>query len=423
MAKISLPFGLERNNGEGVTNATEIDVTTEGGQTVALSAFLAALHKLELVYVNALPAASANTMGKIYLVPKTSGIEDKNSCDEFITLDNGASTSPRYLWEHIGDLAVDLSDYATTEAMNAAIASALASCVTTTVMNAALADKQDVISDLTTIRSGASSGATAYQKPQDGIPNADLAAAVQTSLNKADTALQEHQDISGKVDKVTGKGLSTNDYTTADKNKLAGIAEGAQVNVQPNWSQTNTLADDYIKNKPSRLPASDVQEWAKALVKPSYTASEVGVTTIPGLSSTNVQAALVEIIGLGVAGQWHLGTVINTNNSTTVVTGAKVGDLYLNTDTTNAAFGNVYQLTDVSGTAKWVFQLNIIAKVALRTSTDANNYTHAYLDITNGGTTTQGTQDLMAPVNDVLSAIDSILNPSVSTLSTQQEPE
>jgi hypothetical protein len=34
-----------------------------------------------------------------------------------------------------------------------------------------------------------------------------------------------------KVDKVTGKGLSTNDYTTDEKNKLAGIDTGAQVNV------------------------------------------------------------------------------------------------------------------------------------------------------------------------------------------------
>lgn len=33
-----------------------------------------------------------------------------------------------------------------------------------------------------------------------------------------------------KVDKVSGKGLSTNDYTTAEKNKLAGIAAGAEVN-------------------------------------------------------------------------------------------------------------------------------------------------------------------------------------------------
>ena len=33
-----------------------------------------------------------------------------------------------------------------------------------------------------------------------------------------------------KVDKVAGKGLSTEDYTTAEKAKLAGIAAGAQVN-------------------------------------------------------------------------------------------------------------------------------------------------------------------------------------------------
>lgn len=33
------------------------------------------------------------------------------------------------------------------------------------------------------------------------------------------------------VAKETGKGLSTNDYTTAEKNKLSGIDTGAQVNV------------------------------------------------------------------------------------------------------------------------------------------------------------------------------------------------
>lgn len=35
--------------------------------------------------------------------------------------------------------------------------------------------------------------------------------------------LTEHQDISGKVDKVSGKGLSTNDYTAADKAKVDAI--------------------------------------------------------------------------------------------------------------------------------------------------------------------------------------------------------
>ena len=37
--------------------------------------------------------------------------------------------------------------------------------------------------------------------------------------------------LGGKVDVVSGKGLSTNDYTTAEKTKLSGIASGAQANV------------------------------------------------------------------------------------------------------------------------------------------------------------------------------------------------
>ena len=41
------------------------------------------------------------------------------------------------------------------------------------------------------------------------------------------TILTSHQDISGKVDKVTGMGLSSNDYTTTEKNKLAGINIGS----------------------------------------------------------------------------------------------------------------------------------------------------------------------------------------------------
>jgi major membrane immunogen (membrane-anchored lipoprotein) len=52
-----------------------------------------------------------------------------------------------------------------------------------------------------------------------------------------------------KVDKVTGKGLSTNDYTTAEKNKLAGIQAGAEVNVNADWNATS--GDAQILNKPT----------------------------------------------------------------------------------------------------------------------------------------------------------------------------
>ena len=59
---------------------------------------------------------------------------------------------------------------------------------------------------------------------------------------------------SGKVDKVEGKGLSTNDYTAIDKEKLGGIEAGAQKNVKPDWSaEAGTAAE--ILNKPTALSA------------------------------------------------------------------------------------------------------------------------------------------------------------------------
>ena len=41
-------------------------------------------------------------------------------------------------------------------------------------------------------------------------------------------------DLTGYVEKETGKGLSTNDYTTTEKNKLAGIEASADVNIIEN---------------------------------------------------------------------------------------------------------------------------------------------------------------------------------------------
>lgn len=52
----------------------------------------------------------------------------------------------------------------------------------------------------------------------------ELAAALGDDPNFATTVATQ---IGGKVDKVDGKGLSTNDYTTTEKNKLAGISESA----------------------------------------------------------------------------------------------------------------------------------------------------------------------------------------------------
>ena len=52
-----------------------------------------------------------------------------------------------------------------------------------------------------------------------------------------------------------------NNFTSALKTKLDGIAAGAEVNVQANWTQADTSADDYIKNKPT-IPAAQVNsDW------------------------------------------------------------------------------------------------------------------------------------------------------------------
>ena len=94
-----------------------------------------------------------------------------------------------------------------------------------------------------------------YSKPTGGIPKTDLASPVQTSLGKADSALQSHQSLAayrtasaqdtidkGKVDKVTGKGLSTNDYTNAAKAKVDAIP------ASPKYTDT-VYNDTAVKNR------------------------------------------------------------------------------------------------------------------------------------------------------------------------------
>jgi hypothetical protein len=50
--------------------------------------------------------------------------------------------------------------------------------------------------------------------------------------------------VNNKVDKVTGKQLSTNDYTTAEKTKLAGIAAGATNYTHPATHPPSIIAQD-----------------------------------------------------------------------------------------------------------------------------------------------------------------------------------
>lgn len=57
----------------------------------------------------------------------------------------------------------------------------------------------------------------------------DIDRALHDNWKKIDSKMKEINE--GKVDKVSGKGLSTKDFTTAYENKLKGIETGAQLNV------------------------------------------------------------------------------------------------------------------------------------------------------------------------------------------------
>lgn len=68
-----------------------------------------------------------------------------------------------------------------------------------------IAGKQDVISDLATIRSGAAAGASAYKKPNGGIPKSDLSSAVKASLDNADlVGTKQDTLVSGENIKTVG---------------------------------------------------------------------------------------------------------------------------------------------------------------------------------------------------------------------------
>jgi len=62
--------------------------------------------------------------------------------------------------------------------------------------------------------------------------------------------IKNKPDLGNFVEKEEGKGLSTNDFTDNDKNKLDGIEEGAQKNARIDWDESDSDDDAFIANKP-----------------------------------------------------------------------------------------------------------------------------------------------------------------------------
>lgn len=73
----------------------------------------------------------------------------------------------------------------------------------------------------------------------------------------------------GKVDKVDGKGLSTNDYTTAEKEKLAGIATGANKTTVEDVL-TSTSASNALSANQGRVLNEKIKDLADSMGELGY---------------------------------------------------------------------------------------------------------------------------------------------------------
>lgn len=153
-------------------------------------------------------------------------------------------------------------------------------------------------------------------------------------------------EVKKKVEKVEGKGLSTNDYTTAEKNKLAGIAANADVSlVQGIQVNGSDLTPDANKKVNVVIPSAD-----------SYTIDE-----------TSTSAGMLKTYGLFKNGTLVSGSIIDIPKdyllkSATVeicatanvpISGLKVGDPYLdlvfNTKDSSTPAGDTHQYVSLAG--------------------------------------------------------------------------
>lgn len=94
--------------------------------------------------------------------------------------------------------------------------------------------------------------------------------------------------LAGKVDKETGKGLSSNDYTATEKAKLANVAAGAQVNVlegiQKN-GQTITPVNKIV-NIPVPVNTSDLNNDSGFVTAEDIPEGAAASTTTPLMDGT-----------------------------------------------------------------------------------------------------------------------------------------
>ena len=141
----------------------------------------------------------------------------------------------------------------------------------------------------------------------------ELAAALRDNPEVIDTILQT---LTNKVDKVAGKGLSTEDYTSAEKTKLGTIEANAQVNQNAfsrvevngtgyNASSNSVSAMQLISGNGIELSISNKDSDADVTIK------NTGVIGLKGNAETNYRTGQVNITPANIG----LGKVNNTSDA------------------------------------------------------------------------------------------------------------
>ena len=177
------------------------------------------------------------------------------------------------------------------------------------------------------------------------------------SPSDAYTKAQTDALLNGKVDKVAGSSL----MTTAQANKLAGIQSGAEVNVQADWDQTDTTADDFIKNKPVIPDTSDF--YTKSEVDSELSGKVDKQTGYSLISDTNITKlnGIQSGAEVNVQANWNETNVAADSYIRNKPTIPDLTNYYNKTETTAQIQGAIANL-DVSQTASTGHYIDYISQ-------------------------------------------------------------
>jgi hypothetical protein len=145
---------------------------------------------------------------------------------------------------------------------------------------------------------------------------ASLTTTVKTSLVLAVNSLVTA--LGDKVDKVTGKQLSTEDYTTTEKTKLSGIATGANNYTHPTTSGNKHIPSGGASGQILRWSADGTAVWGAD----NNTTYGAATTSANGLMSKEDKTKLDTLDTLNSA----TGNVYYATTATAIGTAAKVVD-------------------------------------------------------------------------------------------------